>query len=205
MTKTRILGVVAFLFILGGLGTGLQAAEKKSSAPAVYKVKFETSKGNFVIEVHRDWAPLGADRIHELVQAKFFDDVRFFRVVKGFVVQFGISGNPKISKKWESKNIKDDPVKESNKEGYVTFAKTGRPDSRTTQLFINFKNNSFLDGMGFAPVGKVVSGMDVVNQLNGEYEDRPTEKQPEITTQGNAYLKKEFPNLDYVKKARIEK
>jgi peptidyl-prolyl cis-trans isomerase A (cyclophilin A) len=176
------------------------AAQEK--APDTYKVKFDTSKGPVVVEVHRAWAPTGADHLYSLVKSGFYNDVRFFRVVPNFMVQFGMSGDPKLQAAHNT-TIKDDPVKESNKRGYVTFAKTGAPNSRSTQLFINYKDNTFLDTQGFAPIGQVVSGMDVVDKINSEYRERPN--QNEIRTSGNEYLKKEFPNLDYVKTATIEK
>ncbi len=174
-------------------------------SPDLYRVKFETTKGDFVIEVHRDWAPNGSDRFHELVEAKFYDGVKFFRVIDGFMVQFGISGDPAITSEWREKTIADDPVVKSNTRGFVTFAKTGLPDSRTTQLFINFADNSQLDSKGFAPFAEVVSGMDVVDALNKEYGATPSDYQPEIQAQGNAFLEQKFPNLDAVKTARVVK
>jgi peptidyl-prolyl cis-trans isomerase A (cyclophilin A) len=176
------------------------AAQEK--APDTYKVKLDTSKGPVVIEVHRSWAPVGADHLYSLVKSGFYNEVRFFRVVPGFMVQFGMSGDPKVQSAHNT-TIKDDPVKESNKRGYVTFAKTGAPNSRSTQVFINYKDNTFLDSQGFAPIGQVVSGLDVVDKINSEYKERPN--QSEITASGNAYLTKEFPNLDYIKTATIEK
>jgi len=188
-----VLGVAAF-------AAAVTAAQEK--APDTYKVKLDTSKGPVVIEVHRSWAPIGADHLYNLVKSGFYNDVRFFRVVPGFMVQFGMSGDPKVQSAHNT-TIKDDPAKESNKRGYVTFAKTGAPSSRSTQLFINYKDNTFLDSQGFAPIGQVVSGMDVVDKINSEYKERPN--QNEIRTSGNAYLTKEFPNLDYIKTATIEK
>ena len=137
-------------------------------APATYKVKFDTSKGAFVVEVRRDWAPNGADRFYNLVKNGFYDDVRFFRVINGFMVQFGINGDPKVSSVWREARIRDDAVKQSNKRGYITFATAG-PNTRTTQVFINFADNAGLDAQGFSPFGQVVSGMDVVDKLNAEY------------------------------------
>ena len=189
-----VIGVAAF-----AMAVSVAAQEK---APDTYKVKLDTSKGPFVIEVHRSWAPLGADHFYSLVKSGFYNDVRFFRVVPNFMLQFGMSGDPKVQSAHNT-TIKDDPVKESNKRGYVTFAKTGAPNSRSTQLFINYKDNTFLDSQGFAPIGQVVSGMEVVDKINSEYREKPN--QNEIRTSGNAYLKKEFPNLDYVKTATIEK
>ena len=143
-------------------------ASLNEKAPAVYQAKFDTSKGAFVIEVHRDWAPNGADRFYNLVKNGFYNDVRFFRVLDGFMAQFGINGNPNLSAVWRNANIKDDPVKQSNTRGTITFATAG-PNTRTTQVFINFGDNAGLDGQGFSPFGKVVSGMDVVDSLYGGY------------------------------------
>jgi peptidyl-prolyl cis-trans isomerase A (cyclophilin A) len=175
-------------------------------APATYKAKFETSKGSFVVAVTRAWAPKGADRFYNLVKNGFFDDARFFRVIEGFMVQFGINGDPAVQAHWRGAKIADDPVTQSNKRGTVTFATSG-PDSRTTQVFINFGDNARLDGMGFAPFGRVVSGMNVVDKLNPEYgEGAPNGRGPDqarMQMQGNAYLAKSFPRLDYVKKATI--
>jgi peptidyl-prolyl cis-trans isomerase A (cyclophilin A) len=171
-------------------------------APAVYKAKFDTSKGAFVVEVHRDWAPTGADRFYNLVKNGFFDNTRFFRVVPNFMVQFGINGDPKVQAPWRDARIKDDKPTQTNKRGTITFATSG-PNSRTTQVFINFKDNAFLDGQGFAPFGQVATGMNVVDQLHAGYGESPN--QGNIQMQGNAYLTSSFPNLDYVKKATIEK
>jgi peptidyl-prolyl cis-trans isomerase A (cyclophilin A) len=189
----------------GNLGNPSALTEK---APALYKVRFETSKGPFVVEVHRDWAPNGADRFYNLVKNGFFDDARFFRVISGFMVQFGINGDPSVSAPWRNATIKDDPVRQSNKRGFITFATAG-PDSRTSQVFINFADNSRLDGQGFAPFGQVTSGMNIVDALHSGYgEGAPSGRGPDqgrIQREGNAYLKKDFSNLDYVKKATIEK
>jgi peptidyl-prolyl cis-trans isomerase A (cyclophilin A) len=172
-------------------------------APATYKVKFDTSAGAFVVQVHRDWAPLGADRFYNLVKAGFFDDVRFFRVIPNFMVQFGINGTPSVSTIWSRAQIKDDPVKQSNKRGYITFATAG-PNTRTTQVFINYQDNDNLDKQGFAPFGEVTQGMNVVDKLNSQYEGKPQEQFVKIQTEGNAFLNKQFPKLDYVKTATIE-
>jgi peptidyl-prolyl cis-trans isomerase A (cyclophilin A) len=183
------------------------AAADKSAAPApattapqIFKVKFETSKGPFVVEAHRDWAPQGADRFYQLVQSNFFDGNRFFRVVPNFMVQFGIHGDPKVAAQWENLRIPDDPVTQSNKRGYITFATAG-PNTRTTQLFINFKDNAGLDAQGFAPFGMVVDGMSVVDKINAEYGEQPNQGQ--IHAEGNTYLEKEFPRLDFIRTARI--
>jgi cyclophilin family peptidyl-prolyl cis-trans isomerase len=174
-------------------------ARLKDVAPATFKARFDTSVGPFVVEVHRDWAPKGADRFYNLVK------YGFFRVVRNFMAQFGINGDPSIQSAWRNANLQDDPVKQSNKRGYVTFAQTSEPNTRSTQVFINFKDNSFLDKTGFAPFGEVVSGMDVVDKINPEYGEAPSQEQGRIQMQGNAYLTKAFPKLDYVTKATIEK
>ena len=194
----------AFSAQAANLGNPSSLNEK---APAVYKAKFDTSKGTFVIEVHRDWAPNGADRFYNLVKNGFYNDARFFRVINGFMVQFGISGNPDLSALWREATIPDDPVKQSNTRGMVSFATAG-PNTRTTQVFINFGDNSALDGQGFAPFGQVASGMNVVNSIYGGYgEGAPRGRGPDqgrIQTEGNAYLVEAYPKLDYIKKATIE-
>jgi len=181
-------------------------AALKEQAPPVYKVEFDTSKGPFVIEVHRDWAPNGADRFYNLVKNGFYDDVRFFRVIEGFMAQFGVNGDPKVSAAWREARIKDDPVKVSNKRTFVTFATAG-PNTRTTQVFVNYGDNSNLDSQGFSPIGQVVSGMKVVDSLYSGYgEGAPGGRGPNqarVQSEGNAYLASAFPNLDYVKKATI--
>ena len=177
----------------------------KEQAPATYKAKFDTSAGVFVIEVHRDWAPLGADRFYNLVKNGFYDDVRFFRVLDGFMAQFGMSGNPGISAAWTTQRLKDDPVKQSNKRGFVTFATAG-PNTRTTQLFVNYGDNTSLDKQGFSPFGEVTTGMDVVDKLYngyGEIYKRSDFQLQQFLTQGNAYLAKGFPRMDSVKAATI--
>jgi peptidyl-prolyl cis-trans isomerase A (cyclophilin A) len=183
-------------------------AALREQAPATYKAKFDTTKGVFVIEVTRDWAPLGADRFYNLVKSGFYDNVRFFRVISGFMVQFGIHGDPQVSAPWRNAKISDDPVKQSNKRGYITYAMAG-PNTRTSQVFINFGDNASLDGQGFSPFGRVVSGMDVVDKLNAEYgEGAPRGRGPDqsrMQMEGNAYLSKDFGKLDYIKKATIER
>ncbi len=180
-----------------------------ATAPGVYKVKFTTTKGDFVVEVHRDWAPLGADRFYNLVKMGYFNDVAFFRVIKGFMVQFGIHGDPAVNRAWRAARIQDDPTgKQSNTRGMVTFAMAG-PNTRTSQIFINYGDNAQLDNMGFPPFGKVVDGMKVVDAIEGMYgEGAPSGRGPSqgrIQSEGNAYLKAEFPKLDYVKTAAIVK
>ena len=172
-------------------------------APATYRVKLDTSAGPVVIEVHRDWAPLGADRFYNLVKYGFYDNVRFFRVIPGFMAQGGMSGDPAIQKLWGRNNINDDPVKQSNKRGYVTFAKTAAPNSRSTQIFINYADNSSLDSQGFAPFGQVVSGMETVDKFES-YGRNNVPDQGMITAEGNAYLQRDYPKLTVIKKATIE-
>jgi peptidyl-prolyl cis-trans isomerase A (cyclophilin A) len=185
----------------------LSPAQWNEKAPAVFKAKFTTSKGDFVVEVHRDWAPNGAERFYNLVKAGFFDDTRFFRAIEGFMVQFGISGDPALSTKWLNANIPDDPVTQSNKRGFVTFAQRNDPNSRSTQVFINYSDNKNLDGMRFAPLGQVVKGMDVVDSLYKGYgEGAPGGSGPNqglIQSQGNAYLDTSFPKLDAIKTAVV--
>jgi peptidyl-prolyl cis-trans isomerase A (cyclophilin A) len=174
----------------------------KAKAPDIYEVKFVTTKGDFVLQVTRAWAPLGADRFYNLVKYHFYDGASFFRVVPGFVVQFGLTGTPAVNKAWTDANIKDDPVTQSNLPGTITFAMAG-PNTRTTQVFINFGNNARLDSGGFAPFGKVIEGMEVVNRLYGGYGDATTSHQGEITNEGKAYLDKNFPKLDSIQTATI--
>ncbi|MFN5537731.1 MAG: peptidylprolyl isomerase [Planctomyces sp.] len=195
----RIL-VAALLLVFGAGLVNAQETAKSTKAPDKFRVKFETSCGDFAVEVQRDWAPLGADRFHELVQAGFYDECRFFRVVPGFVVQWGMNGDPAVYAKWKDREIKDDKVTQSNREGMITFASRG-PNTRTCQLFINLADNERLDDLGFAPFGKVVEGLDVVKKITSEYGQRP--QQPLIQEEGNAYLKKEFPKMDYIKKATV--
>lgn len=179
----------------------------QGEAPKSFKAKFVTSQGDFVVEFHRDWAPNGVDRAFQLIKAGYYDGITFFRVIPKFMAQFGIHANPKVSAAWKGNTIKDDPVTESNTRGMVTFAKTGMPNSRSTQLFINFGDNSTLDKTGFAPIGKVVEGMDVVDKIyNGYGEGAPRGAGPSqgaLTQKGNPYLQESFPKLDFIKKAEI--
>lgn len=173
----------------------------KAKAPEVFKARFTTTKGDFVVEVHRDWSPLGADRFYNLVKNGFFNNAHFFRVVSGFVVQFGLSPSPAVNKAWKDADIQDDPVKQTNSKGSITFATSG-PNTRTTQLFINLGENARLDGMGFSPFGNVIEGMDVVEKLYTGYGEAPNQGQ--IEAEGKAYLDKNFPLLDSIKVARVE-
>jgi peptidyl-prolyl cis-trans isomerase A (cyclophilin A) len=178
----------------------LNPASLTRKAPAVFKARFTTSAGDFVVEVHRDWAPLGADRFYNLVRYGYFTNAAFFRVVPGFVVQFGLSADPALNKVWKTARIQDDPVIQSNKRGNLVFATAG-PNTRTTQLFINYADNARLDKMGFAPFGSVVEGMDVVDKIFSAYGETP--RQDLIEEQGDAYLKANFRDIDRIKLARI--
>jgi peptidyl-prolyl cis-trans isomerase A (cyclophilin A) len=180
----------------------LPSGASASGTPAQYKIKFATSAGDFIVGIVRAQAPHGADRLYDLVEHHFFDGARFYRVVPGFVVQWGYAADPAMTNKWKNA-IPDDPVGASNTRGTVTFAATSEPNSRATQLFVNYGDNARLDGMGFAPVGKVVSGMDVVDRIYPGYGESPDQGQ--IAESGNRYLVKQFPKLDYIKSARILK
>jgi peptidyl-prolyl cis-trans isomerase A (cyclophilin A) len=212
----RVSVLLALGLVLSPLGCGkrgsspgqelLTPARLNQQAPPVFKAKFTTTKGEFVVEVTRAWAPNGADRFYNLVRAGFYDGVKFFRTISGFMVQFGINGDPAISKAWKDSHIADDAVAQSNTRGQVTFATAG-PNTRTTQVFINFGNNARLDTSGFSPFGTVVSGMEVVDSLYAGYgEGAPRGAGPDqdrIEAEGNAYLEKSYPLLDAVKTARI--
>ncbi len=178
----------------------MNPASLHAKAPELYKAQFTTTRGDFVVEVHREWAPLGADRFYNLVKNGYFTNAAFFRVVPGFIVQFGLNANPAVNKVWMNANIKDDPVMGSNKRGTLVFATAG-PNTRTTQLFINFGDNAGLDRQGFAPFGTVTDGMDVVDKIYPGYGERPDQQR--ITEEGKAYLDKNFPMLDSIKAARI--
>ena len=174
-------------------------AAMPASTPASFRVRVETSRGGFTLQIQRDWAPNGADRFYELLRAGAYDRAAFFRVVPGFIVQFGIPADPKVAATWKDARIPDDPVKTSNQRGTITFAMAGT-NTRTTQLFINLINNRSLDGRGFAPFGKVVEGMEVVDAINAEYRERPN--QGRILAEGEAYLLSEFPRLDVIRSMR---
>jgi peptidyl-prolyl cis-trans isomerase A (cyclophilin A) len=217
MVRVACLSLVAVVLGIGAVSAGGQGAATaalknpaglKEQAPATYRAAFDTSAGTFVVEVRRAWAPNGADRFYNLVKNGFYDDARFFRVIRGFMVQFGIHADPAVSAVWRNARIPVDPVKETNRRGTITYAMSGSPDTRTTQVFINFQNNAGLDRQGFAPFGEVISGMDVVDKLYADYgEGAPSGKGPEqgrIQMEGNAYLNKSFPNLSYIKKATIQ-
>lgn len=199
---------LALLFLCGIFVAppAANSAPAVKTAPKVYRVKFETTKGDFVITVTRAWAPRGADRFYQLVQSRFYDGARFFRVLPGFVAQVGINGNPRITAKWQKLEIHDDPVVESNTPGMVSFATAG-PNTRTTQVFISYGNNTRLDKMGFSPFGKVTEGRNLVEQFHSGYGEGPPRgagpDQKRIEQEGNAYLIRAFPKLDYIKRARV--
>ncbi len=222
MHKNILLHLIAFILTLGIVSTpGQDKKDEKHTAsapdytdpskltekaPESFKVRVDTTKGAFTIQVTRALAPNGADRFYNLVRSGYFKDIALFRVISGFMCQFGIHGDPKVAAAWRDARIPDDAVKASNTRGAVTFAMAG-PNTRTTQLFINFGDNGRLDGMGFPSFGKVSEGMDVVDKINNEYgEGAPGGRGPDqgrVQKEGNAYLKKAFPNLDYIKSATI--
>ena len=183
-------------------------AELAKPAPDSFKVLFETSKGRFTVQAFRAWAPLGADRFYFLANNKYYDGVRFIRVLPNFVVQFGINGDPKVAAAWETRTIQDDPVKQSNQAGFLSFA-SGGPNTRTTQVFINKRDNSRLDSLGFPPFAKVIDGMHVVEQFYAGYGEGPPRgggpDQGQVRRQGNGYLDRQFPRLDSIVKARVVK
>ena len=180
----------------------LHPASLHAKAPAVFRARFTTTKGPFVVTVHRQWAPRGADRFYNLVRYGFYDGQRLFRVLPGFVVQWGISGTPKISRAWQGATIRDDRVRHTNARGTVDFADAG-PDTRATQVFVNLGSNTQLDQAGFAPFGVVTSGLSTLRQLYHGYGERPASDQAQITQQGEVFLRKHFPKLDRILRARV--
>ena len=197
-----ILGLAAVAVVSAPQPTGAQLTDEQ--APAVFRARFETNQGPFVIEVHRDWAPIGADRFYTLVTRGFYNDARFFRVLNGFMAQFGLSGDPKRQSEYAAANLIDEPPKQSNLRGFVTFAKESSPNTRYTMVFINYKDNSYLDADGFAPFGQVIAGMEIVDKLYSGYGRQNVPDQRRIKSEGNAYLTAEYPKLDFIKTARIE-
>jgi peptidyl-prolyl cis-trans isomerase A (cyclophilin A) len=200
---TPLLALVALSFAASACKD--KAATPVASAPVgpppdSFRVAFETTRGRFVVDVKRAWAPKGADRFYSLVTEGFFDENRFFRVLPGFIAQFGVSDDKKINEAWEKKPLGDDPVLEKNARGTIVFASDG-PNSRTHQFFINLKDNKNLDRQGFAPFGQVVEGMAVVDSIYGGYGETPSYHL--IATLGNSYLKRMFPKLDHIKSAKI--
>jgi cyclophilin family peptidyl-prolyl cis-trans isomerase len=205
ITMTRALTLLlplAFALVAASQPGAAQTTDEH--APATYRARFETSQGSFVIEVTREWAPIAADRFYTLVRRGFYDDARFFRVLSGFMAQFGLNGDPKIQGEYALANLLDEPPKQSNRRGFVSFAKESSPNTRYTMVFINYKDNSYLDADGFAPFGQVVSGMDVVEKLYGGYGRQNVPDQRRIKSEGNAYLNAEYPKLDFIKTARID-
>lgn len=202
MKVKTVLSVLSIVFA----GLWLTSCGQKTGmkpSPDEYKAVLQTTKGDVTILVHRNWSPLGADHFYELVNLGFYNGDRFFRIVPDFVVQFGMNGDPTLNKQWSDANIPDDPVKVSNKQGTVVFAKTSAPNSRSTQIFINLGNNSRLDAQGFSPFGEVIQGMENVAELYKDYGESPDQGQ--IGEKGNAYLEQSFPKLDYIKKTSIVK
>ncbi len=218
MGTTRLLALLCLLLSVSACGDNGGEARAidltavstnlQGTAPDVFRARFETSKGDFVVEVTRAWSPAGADRFYNLVSHGYLDGVRFFRVIEGFMAQFGINGNPELAALLGESKFLDDPLVESNTRGKMTFAKTSQPDSRSTQIFINLVPNTNLDALGFSPFGEIVEGMEVVDQLYSGYgEGAPNGTGPSqgrIQTEGNDYLNDGFPNLDYVERASIE-
>lgn len=180
----------------------LDPSKAKFTAPDVFKAKFKTTKGDFVVEVNRDWAPNGADRFYSMVKIGYFKNTGIFRAIDGFMFQFGVHGVPKVASKWSNANIKDDPKGKSNIPGTLTFAQTGRPNSRSSQIFVNLGNNTFLDsprqGSPFVPFGRIVEGMKVAGKINTSYGENSPEVQGKFTSEGNAYIQKKYPALDYI-------
>ena len=184
----------------------LNPAALTAKAPDLFKVKFDTTKGVILLDVHRDWAPKGVDRFFNMTRNGFFTGARFFRVIPNFMAQFGINGNPAVNEAWEKVRLLDDPPNmQHNVRGFVSYGTTGQPNSRGTQLFINYKDNSYLDATGFVPIGQVTEGMEVADMLNSEYGSAPQNAQQRITAEGNKFLIASFPKLDYIKTATIEK
>ncbi len=205
MTR-RAAAVVGLLLSACSPAPKKEAEKKSEPTPSVFRIRFETNKGPFVAEVRREWSPHGADRFYDLVRFRFYDGARFFRALKGFVVQFGIAADPRLEAQWRASVILDDPPKQSNQRGTLTFATSG-PNSRTTQVFVSLSDNGRLDSRGFTPFGEVVEGMEVFDRLYFGYGDGPPRgsgpDQEKIETQGNQYLERDFPRLDFIRTARI--
>jgi homoserine O-acetyltransferase len=180
----------------------------KERAPDHFRVRFETSQGNIVIACHRDWAPIGVDRFYQLVRHGYYDDVYFFRVIEGAWAQFGIHGDPEIAQIWRKETIADEPVRESNLRGRLTYAHGFESDDRTTQLFINLRDNPALDSDAFSPVGEVIEGMNVADSLYAGYAEKAGGgirggRQDPMFEHGNDYFRRKFPKLDFITKATI--
>ena len=203
MTRQLILPLL-FALTLVAASQPSSAQVTDEQAPPTFRARFETSQGPFVIEVQREWAPIAADRFYTLVRRGCYNDARFFRVLNGFMAQFGLNSDPKIQGEYALANLLDEPPKQSNLRGFVTFAKESSPNTRYTMIFINYKDNSYLDADGFAPFGQVVSGMEIVEKLYSGYGRQNVPDQRRIKSEGNAYLSAEYPMLDFIKSARIE-
>jgi peptidyl-prolyl cis-trans isomerase A (cyclophilin A) len=202
-TAAVAVALVAGAAALGAPDKLKDPAKLTAKAPETFKARFETTKGAIVIEVHREWSPHGADRFYNLVKNGYYDGVKFFRVVPNLYVQWGIHGDPEIATKWLRATIPDEPVKQSNTRGFISYAK-GAPNTRSVQVFINLGDNARLDSLGFAPFAQVTEGMDVVDKLHNGYGDGLTNLQGRIAEEGNAFLEKTYPQLDAIKKATIE-
>lgn len=200
--KSSVLVIALALSLTSVHEASAQVTDEK--APATFRARFETSQGPFVIEVHREWAPRAADRFYTLVKRGFYNDARFFRVLNGFMAQFGLSGDPKLQGEYAAANLLDEPPMQSNLRGFVSFAKESAPNTRYTMVFINYTDNSYLDADGFAPFGQIVSGMDVADKLYSGYGRQNVPDQRRIKSEGNAYLTTEYPKLDFIKTARID-
>ena len=208
-SRTAVAAIVvviatAVLAAQGNLEKLKDPSQLTERAPESFRARFDTSQGVFVIATEREWAPLAADRFYNLVKNGFYNESRFFRVLDGFMAQFGLHADPDLQAAWRSANLKDEPVTKSNTRGFVTFTRESSPNSRYTMIFINYKDNSYLDADGFAPFGQVVSGMDVVDKLYSGYGRQNIPDQRRILREGNAYLQAEYPKLDFVKTATIE-
>jgi peptidyl-prolyl cis-trans isomerase A (cyclophilin A) len=179
-------------------------SQLSDTAPETFRTRVVTSKGTFVIEVQRDWAPLAADRFYNLVKHGFYDQSRFFRVLDGFMAQFGLHADPEVQSAWRTAGLADEPVKQSNTRGMVSFAKESVPNSRFTMVFVNYKDNSYLDADGFAPFGQIVTGMPVVDMLYSGYGRTNVPDQRRIVREGNVFLTAEYPKLDFIRTATIE-
>ena len=200
MKRVLVLAACVALAACGTKKSAPSAAALATTAPDSFRVAFVTSRGPFTVQVNRALAPRGVDRFYHLVAIGYFADVRFFRVVPGFIVQFGLSGDPQANVQWSNNTIPDDSVKETNARGTIVFATAG-PNTRSNQFFINLGNNTQLDAQGFAPFGHVVDGMAVVDSIYAGYGEQPD--QTRITAEGNSYLSASFPKLDYIKSATI--
>src|SRR5262245_33168516 len=204
MATIAVVIAAALLAAQGNIEKLKDPAQLTERAPDTYSARFDTSQGVFVIAVERDWAPLAADRFYNLAKNGFYNGSRFFRVLDGFMAQFGLHADPDVQSAWRTANLKDEPVVKSNTRGFVSFTRESSPNSRYTMIFINYKDNSYLDADGFAPFGQVVSGMDVADRLYGGYGRQNVPDQRRIVREGNAYLLAEYPKLDFVKTATIE-